>query len=138
MNEPKRPLSMSWQNHADEEGITDAAALRKGLVAADGFVVLRYAADGEKMGISAQSVGGAGNVALEAGALFDGWVSFTAYVAKQAREAGDVRASNFLTQVLHLMQLDETLNPLSPPSQTSERAPAVPPSREGEGPGSTG
>lgn len=154
MSDHKRPLVLKIDDVCDEGGNTDAEALAKGLLAGDGFLVLRYAATEETMHISASSLGGsldAGAASpLGAGALFDGWLAFTAYAAARAKEEGDERKQKFLSYVLKLHGLDENLdliqnasgaNLVSLRTAAENPAPSAPAAQlpqAGEGPASTG
>lgn len=136
MNDVKRPVSVLFQRHADDGGITDEEAKVRGLTAADGFVTLRYAADGDAMKLFVTSCAGESGGPVGPAALFEGWLAFTAYVAGQCEES-DPKHATFLKHILNLLQLDERLNLLSS-EPVAEPAPAAPTLQPDEGPSSTG
>jgi len=128
MSSQKRPLvlSLTLSDVCDEGGRTDAEC-GPTEIAGDGFVVLRYAATEETMQVSASSLGGSLDAGapspLGAGALFDGWLAFTAYAAKAAEAEGDVRKQKFLTYVLKLHGLDENMDVIQTASGAEIKAP---------------
>lgn len=111
----------------DEGGISEADAVRLGRVSADALVIVRFLADPDKgISVSLHSLNGETHEGLGMEAQFTAWLSYTAYLARTAEGPDDKRRRTFLLHVLHLLQLDETLNLIqtAEPDQESPCAPS--------------
>jgi hypothetical protein len=107
----QRPLELRVRDMSDEGGISEADAARYGRVAADALVIVRFLTDPDRgISVSLHSLNGKTLEGLSVEAQFTAWLSYTAYLARQATAPDDARRRTFLLHVLHLLQLDEKLN----------------------------
>jgi len=79
----KHPLELRVRDLRDEGGISEEDAERRGRVAADALVIVRFMADPDSgMSLGVHSINGSTLEELSADAQFSAWISYTAFLAR--------------------------------------------------------